>query len=172
MCGYELTPVPQGQCSECGFGYDLKAIRDVATKFARNQISSYENAITMAFAAMLCFGVMLLPDGARQHLGIILICIGILPAGRPQSWTAGSFLVIICSPLLGALVLATEIFDFAGMAFLGLSALAGLWQKSEWQYLPLSMPGEMKNRISCRRLIFRISLGLAAFTTLWRIAGA
>lgn len=172
MCGYELTPIPQGQCSECGFGYNHKAIRFVATDFALNRISSYETAIVLAAASAACF---IVPPREIYLLGRAFVVIGLILASinwRYFRWNVWTFSIAVAMPALGMLILWTNILLHAAIIMLALSAAAGFYHRTEWRYISLSVPKRMLIRDATHRRVFLCAISIALIAGVWRVTRA
>jgi len=72
-CGYELSPIPRGRCSECGFGYDHAAIRDLAAQYTESWLKFHRRCVGFSAIAVAVMVSSALPDVMRKGIGFVCV---------------------------------------------------------------------------------------------------
>jgi hypothetical protein len=53
-CGYNLRGIPEDRCPECGFGYQLAAIRFIVAASFERRLAKYQRMLRFAAISLLC----------------------------------------------------------------------------------------------------------------------
>lgn len=179
-CGYDLTPIPLGQCSECGYGYDHEAIRRIASEFTLDRIGSYRSGTCLSAVSALC---SLLIIAVENWTGLVFLVFALLfvvflidfSAAEQGKFTkaslfrAGSRLLLVAILTVMAIAFRAPGFVAVGVITTGvLAGFAGLNRSSEYQFIERSASvAHQKKLIQSQRvyiamLIFAILIGLIA----------
>ncbi len=125
QCGYDLRGIPEERCPECGFGFDVPALRDLAQRAALMVMSAYQAVfwrgvwlVGLSIATALPCPLSLL-SGAGGVVALVVVAVVLLNReyGSPRS--SSELLIDWGLPMLlvGSAWLSPGLFEVAQWAF-------------------------------------------------------
>lgn len=174
-CGYDLTPIPKGQCSECGYGYDHEAIRRIASEYTLDRLGSYKAGLRFSIISAICASLVIAQSEWKEFVGwgytMLFLMVMLDLHGAAVSRFRGGGSHRAGGRLFGAglIALVGIGLQMPGLLLVGVTAgavlagLAGMNRPHEYPYLEHSVSVALSRKLTWMRRAYFVMIFLAIF---------